>query len=170
MKIVIVGGVAGGANVATRARRLSESAEIVLVERGPYVSFANCGLPYHIGGEIENRDALIVQSPERLRRAFNIDVRVLQEVTAIDRENKTVCIRNVLTRETASEGYDHLVLSTGAAPLRPALPGIDLPDIFTLPRRPCVQQRVPGQVIRACLPGPPRGRFRTPRSGDPSCR
>src|SRR5688572_8455695 len=126
MKIVIVGGVAGGANVATRARRLSEAAEIVVIERGPYVSFANCGLPYHIGGEIRSRDALLLQTPEGLRNSFNIDVRVLHEVSAIDRETKTVWIRNLVTGQSSQEGYDHLVLSTGAAPIRPALPGVDL--------------------------------------------
>lgn len=132
MKIVIVGGVAGGANVATRARRLSESAEIVLIERGPFVSFANCGLPYHIGGEIPRRDSLLVQTPEGLRSSFNIDVRVLHEVTAIDRKTKTVWIRDLVTGRISQERYDHLVLATGAVPIRPALPGIDLTGIFAL--------------------------------------
>jgi NADPH-dependent 2,4-dienoyl-CoA reductase/sulfur reductase-like enzyme/rhodanese-related sulfurtransferase len=132
VKIVIVGGVAGGANVATRARRLSEDAEIVLIEKGAYISFANCGLPYHIGGEIPTRDALLVQTPEALRQTFRIDVRVRHEAVAIDRESKSVWIRNLATGETLSESYDHLVLATGAVPLRPSLPGIDLPGIFAL--------------------------------------
>jgi len=132
MKIIIVGGVAGGASVATRARRLSEDAEIIVIERGPYVSFANCGLPYHIGGEIARRDALLVQTPEGLRKSFHIDVRVLHEVAAIDRYTKTVWIRNLTTGQISEESYDHLVLSTGAVPLRPRLPGIDLPGIFSL--------------------------------------
>ena len=132
MKIVIVGGVAGGANVATRARRLSESAEIVLIERGPYISFANCGLPYHIGGEIPSRDSLLVQTPEQLRRTFEIDVRVRHEVIAIDRDTKSIWIRNLSTGQTFAESYDHLVLTPGAVPLRPALPGIDLDGVFAL--------------------------------------
>jgi len=132
MKIVIVGGVAGGANVATRARRLSEEVEIVLLERGPNVSFANCGLPYHIGGEIADRKKLLVQTAEGLRQLFNIDVRELNEVIEIHRSKKCVSIRNLSSGEIYEETYDHLVLSTGATPLRPALPGIDLPGIFSL--------------------------------------
>jgi len=132
MKIVIVGGVAGGANVATRARRLSEEVEIVLLERGPNVSFANCGLPYHIGGEIADRKKLLVQTAEGLRKLFNIDVRELNEVIEIHRSKKCVSIRNLSSGEIYEETYDHLVLSTGATPLRPALPGIDLPGIFSL--------------------------------------
>ncbi len=131
-KIVIIGGVAGGANVATRARRLSESAEIVLIERGPYISFANCGLPYHIGGEIPSRNSLLVQTPEDLKRTFQIDVRVRHEAIAIDRETNSVWIRDLATGNASQERYDHLVLATGATPLRPDVPGIDLPGIFGL--------------------------------------
>jgi NADPH-dependent 2,4-dienoyl-CoA reductase/sulfur reductase-like enzyme/rhodanese-related sulfurtransferase len=132
MRIVIVGGVAGGANVATRARRLSEEVEIVLFERGEHVSFANCGLPYHIGGEISDRNKLLVQTAEGLRKSFNIDVRELNEVTGIDKDRKVVNVKNLTTGNTYEERYDHLVLSPGASPLRPSLPGLDLPGIFSL--------------------------------------
>lgn len=132
MKIVIVGGVAGGASAATRARRLSEEAEIVLVERGPDVSFANCGLPYHIGGEIVDRAKLLVVTPARLKERFNIDVRVRSAVESIDRSAKKVQIRDLATGREYEESYDRLILSPGAAPLRPPIPGIDLPGVFTL--------------------------------------
>lgn len=132
LKLVIVGGVAGGASAAARARRLSESAEIILVERGPYVSFANCGLPYHIGGEIGQRDKLLVQTVDGLRQRFRLDVRTRCEVTAIDAANRTVRIRNLETGEEQTEAYDKLVLSPGAAPLRPPIPGIDHARIHTL--------------------------------------
>jgi NADPH-dependent 2,4-dienoyl-CoA reductase/sulfur reductase-like enzyme/rhodanese-related sulfurtransferase len=132
VKLVIVGGVAGGASAATRARRLSESAEIVLIERGPDVSFANCGLPYFIGGTIAEREKLLVAKPEMLRERFRLDVRTRSEVTGIDREGKTVHVREVETGREYDESYDKLILSPGAAPLRPGLPGIDLPGIHTL--------------------------------------
>jgi len=132
LKIVVIGGVAGGANFATRARRLSEAAEIVLIERGPYVSFANCGMPYHIGGEIPSRDDLLLQTPESLAQTFGLDVRISHDAIRIDRHHKEVWIRNLATGETTAEQYDHLVLATGAVPVRPALPGIDLPGIFAL--------------------------------------
>lgn len=132
MKLVIVGGVAGGASAAARARRLSEDAQIVLFERGPDVSFANCGLPYHIGGEIVQRDKLLVVTPERLRTRFNLDVRVRSSVESIDRSSKRVRIRNLATGEEYDEAYDKLILAPGAAPIRPPQPGIDLPGIFTL--------------------------------------
>ena len=131
-KLVIVGGVAGGASAAARARRLSEAAEIVILERGPYVSFANCGLPYHIGGEIEKRDALLLHTPDSLRARFNIDVRTQHEATAIDRAAKTVTVRNLQTGQEYIEQYDALILSPGAAPIRPPLPGIDDPRVLTL--------------------------------------
>ncbi len=131
-KIVIVGGVAGGASAATRARRLDESAEIVLIERGPDISFANCGMPYYIGGEITNRDKMLVAKPELLRNRFNIDVRVRTEVTSIDRTAKTVQLHNLLTGKESSESYDYLILSPGASPIRPPLPGVDLPGIHVL--------------------------------------
>ncbi len=132
MKVVIVGGVAGGASAAARARRLSEDAHIVLIERGPDVSFANCGLPYYIGGMIADRSKLLVVTPERLRTRFNLDVRTRCSVEAIDRAQQTVRIHNLETGEEHDESYDRLILAPGAAPLRPPIPGIDLPGIFTL--------------------------------------
>ncbi len=131
-KIVIIGGVAGGASAAARARRLSENSEIILIERGPYVSFANCGLPYHIGGEIADRDRLLVTTPEQLRTRFRIDVRTLNEVTAIDPAKKEVEIKNLESGEVYTETYDALVLSPGAEPIRPPIPGIDSPKVLTL--------------------------------------
>ncbi len=132
MKIVIVGGVAGGASTAARARRLDETAEIIILEKDRYVSYANCGLPYHIGGVIADRDKLLVQTPERLKQSLNLDVRVGQEVTAIDRANKTVTVKVLASGTTYEETYEKLVLSLGAAPIRPPLPGIDLPQIHVL--------------------------------------
>lgn len=132
MKLVIVGGVAGGASAATRARRLSEEATIVMFERGPDVSFANCGLPYHISDTIPNRDKLLITTPAKLHERFNLDVRVRNEVIAIDRAAKTVRVRNLATGEEFYETYDKLILAPGAAPLRPPIPGLDLPGIFTL--------------------------------------
>lgn len=131
-KIVIVGGVAGGASAAARARRLSESAEIVILERGEHISFANCGLPYHIGGQIPQRSALLLQTPESFKRRFNVDVRIFSEVIAIDRHNRQLTVRNRLTGEQLYESYDKLLLSPGAAPVQPPLPGLDNPRTFTL--------------------------------------
>lgn len=132
MKIIIVGGVAGGASAATRLRRLSEDAQIIMFERGPDVSFANCGMPYHIGNEIPDRNKLLVVTPERLKERFNLDVRVHTEITQIDPQAKKVTARNVLTGETSTESYDKLILATGAAPFRPQIEGIDHPRIHTL--------------------------------------
>ena len=132
MKLVIVGGVAGGASAAARARRLSEEAQIVLIERGPDVSFANCGLPYYIGGEIAERSKLLVVKPELLRTRFKLDVRVRSSVESIDRTGKTIHIRDLASGREYDEAYDKLILAPGAAPIRPPLPGIDLPGIFTL--------------------------------------
>ena len=132
MKLLIVGGVAGGASAAARARRLSEDAHIVLFERGPDVSFANCGLPYYLGGEIAERDKLLVVTPDRLRTRFNLDVRVRTSVERIDRAAKKVRVRDLASGREYEETYDKLILAPGAAPLRPPLPGIDLPGIFTL--------------------------------------
>jgi NADPH-dependent 2,4-dienoyl-CoA reductase/sulfur reductase-like enzyme/rhodanese-related sulfurtransferase len=132
MKIVIVGGVAGGASAAARARRLAESAEIVVLERGPDVSFANCGLPYYVGGEIAPRDKLLVTTPARLRERFRLDVRTRSNVESIDRAGKTVRVRELDTGRTYDEPYDALLLAPGAAPLRPPLPGGDSPAVLTL--------------------------------------
>jgi len=130
MKVVIVGGVAGGASCAARLRRLDEKAEILMVERGPYVSYANCGLPYHVGGVIEKESSLLVASERTFRDMFAIDVRTHCEAVSISPENKTVNLRNVQTGEVTAEPYDKLVLSPGASSVRPPLPGIDLPGIF----------------------------------------
>ena len=132
MKYLIIGGVAGGATVAARLRRLDEQAEIILVERGKYVSYANCGLPYYIGGTIDDRQKLFVQTAQGFTDRFRIDIRTEQEVIAIDRAERRVNIRRVLTGETYTESYDRLVLSPGAEPLRPRIEGIDHPRILTL--------------------------------------
>lgn len=132
MKLLIVGGVAGGASAAARARRLSEDAEIIVFERGPDVSFANCGLPYYLGGEIKERDRLLVTTPERLRERFRLDVRTRTSVEAIDRTAKKVRVRDLQTGRDYEESYDKLILAPGAAPLKPPVPGVDLPGIFTL--------------------------------------
>jgi NADPH-dependent 2,4-dienoyl-CoA reductase/sulfur reductase-like enzyme/rhodanese-related sulfurtransferase len=132
MKIVIVGGVAGGASAATRARRLSESAHIVLLERGPDVSFANCGLPYYIGGQIKDRSKLIVVTPARLRERFNLDVRTLSSALAIDRQRKVIRIRDLNEGRDYEESYDKLILSPGASPIRLEVAGADLPGIYPL--------------------------------------
>ena len=131
-RVLILGGVAGGASCATRLRRLCEDCEIVVFDRGPYVSFANCGLPYYVGDVIQDEAKLLVATPELFRQRFNIDVRVDSEVTRIDRDAHTIEIVERRTGRTYVERYDALVLSLGAAPVRPALPGIDLPGIFVL--------------------------------------
>jgi len=132
MKLLIVGGVAGGASAAARSRRLSEGAEIIVFERGPDVSFANCGLPYFIGGEIAERKKLLVTTPEQLRTRFKLDVRTRTSVESIDRAAKKVRVRDLASGREYEEFYDKLLLAPGAAPLRPPIPGIDLPGIFTL--------------------------------------
>ena len=132
MRYVIVGGVAGGASTAARLRRLDENAEIILVEKGPYISYANCGLPYYIGDVIHQRDELFVQTPASFGGRFNIDVRVMNEVTDIDTIKKQLEIKDLNLNSTYNINYDKLVLSPGAEPIRPPLPGIDLPGIFTL--------------------------------------
>jgi NADPH-dependent 2,4-dienoyl-CoA reductase/sulfur reductase-like enzyme/rhodanese-related sulfurtransferase len=130
MKVIIVGGVAGGASCAARLRRLDEKAEILMVERGPYVSYANCGLPYHIGDVIEDESSLLVASEKTFREQFAIDCRTRCEVVAISTEKKTVELKNHVTGQSSTEPYDKLVLSPGAPSIRPPLPGIDLPGIF----------------------------------------
>ncbi|HUO74176.1 MAG TPA: FAD-dependent oxidoreductase [Solirubrobacteraceae bacterium] len=129
-KVIIVGGVAGGASCAARLRRLDEQAEIVMVERGPYVSFANCGLPYHVGGVIEHESDLLVASPELFRGHFRVDCRTGCEAIGISPSEKSVQLRDLASGEVSTESYDKLVLSPGAASIRPPLPGIDLPGIF----------------------------------------
>lgn len=130
MKVIIVGGVAGGASCAARLRRLDEKAEILMVERGPYVSYANCGLPYHVGNVIEKESSLLVASEKTFREWFAVDCRTLCEAIRISPEQKTVDLRDVATGAVTTESYDKLVLSPGASSIRPPLPGIDLPGIF----------------------------------------
>ena len=130
LKVIIVGGVAGGASCAARLRRLDEDAEIIMVERGPYVSYANCGLPYHVGGVIPRESSLLVADERVFREQFAIDARTRCEAIAIAPQEKTVQLRNVATGEVTTESYDKLVLSPGAAPISPPLPGIDLPGVF----------------------------------------
>ena len=125
-KILIVGGVAGGATAAARLRRIDEEAEIILIEKGPYISFANCGLPYHISGVISDRESLLVQTVEGFRARFNVDVRVESEATYIDREKKELVIKNLKTGEEYRESYNYLILSPGAAPIKPNLKGINV--------------------------------------------
>jgi NADPH-dependent 2,4-dienoyl-CoA reductase/sulfur reductase-like enzyme/rhodanese-related sulfurtransferase len=130
MKVIIIGGVAGGASCAARLRRLDEQAEILMVERGPYVSFANCGLPYHVGGVIEHESDLLVANERVFREQFAVDCRTGCEAIGISPEEKTVQLRDVASGEVTSESYDKLVLSPGAPSIHPSLPGIDLPGIF----------------------------------------
>ena len=127
-KIVIIGGVAGGASAAARARRLSEDAEIIMFERGPFVSFANCGLPYHIGGDIKERGNLLLQTPESFLARFNVDVRVNNEVISIDSKNKSVEVKDHKTGEIYHESYDKLILSPGAEPVKPDIKGFEKKD------------------------------------------
>lgn len=132
MKILIVGGVAGGATAATRLRRLSEENEVIIFEKGQYVSFANCGLPYHISGTIDKRDALLLQTPESLNERYNLDVRVFSEVLSINKEEKTISVKNLQTEEIYAENYDKLLLSPGAEPIKPPFEGINSDKIYTL--------------------------------------
>jgi NADPH-dependent 2,4-dienoyl-CoA reductase/sulfur reductase-like enzyme/rhodanese-related sulfurtransferase len=138
-RVVIVGGVAGGAGAATRARRLCEDCEIVVLERGPYVSFANCGLPYFIGGEIIQRNSLLLQTPATLRAQFNLDVRVNSEVLSIDAKQQIITVREVVTGREYDLPYDALVLSPGASPLRPPIPGIERPGHFSVRNIPDIE-------------------------------
>lgn len=125
MRIVIVGGVAGGMSAATRSRRLDTAAEIIVLEKSGHVSYANCGLPYYVGGVIEEESDLLLQTPQSLHARFRLDVRVLQEVTGINRNKKTVSVRNLSTRESYELGYDKLILSPGASPVVPPIPGVE---------------------------------------------
>lgn len=132
MKVIIVGGVAGGASAAARLRRNNENAEIILIERGEFISYANCGLPYYIGGTIVDKEALTLQTPESFNARFNIDIRVLSEATEIDSDNKKITILDKRTGESYEESYDKLVLSPGAEPITPKIDGIDNDRVFTL--------------------------------------
>ncbi len=132
MRLVVVGGVAAGASVAARARRLDEFAEIIVFERSGNVSFANCGLPYHIGGTIRDRSRLLLQTPASLRENLDIDVRIMTEVTAIDPEAHTVTVRNLDTGEEYTQTWDRLALCPGSSPFRPPLPGLDDPRVHVL--------------------------------------
>lgn len=132
LRIVIIGGVAGGASAAARARRVNAHAEIIVLEKGPYISFANCGLPYHIGGDIAKRESLLVATPELFQQRFRIEIRTLQEATAIDRHQKSVSVKNHATGETYSLPYDKLVIATGSEPLRPAFYPTQAPNAFQL--------------------------------------
>ena len=132
MKILIIGGVAGGASSAARLRRLDEKAEIVILERGEYVSFANCGLPYYIGGKIIDRSDLTLQTPESFKKRFNIDIRTFSEAIAVAPASKIVTVKNLKTGELYPESYDKLVLSPGAAPIVSRIPGIESEKVFTL--------------------------------------
>ena len=132
MKYLIVGGVAGGATTAARLRRMNEHCTIIIFERGEYISYANCGLPYYIGGAIPQRSNLFVQTPESFGKRFNVDIRTFSEVIAIDKGKKLVTVKEVRTGKTYEENYDKLILSPGAEPVRPSLPGINMEGIFTL--------------------------------------
>lgn len=131
-KILVIGGVAGGASAAARARRLSEDAEIIIFDRGPFVSFANCGLPYFVGNVIKEEKNLLVATPQLFKERFNIEVRLESDVLSIDRASHSIRVRDLKTGREYDESYDALVLSPGASPIRPPLPGIDLPGIFSL--------------------------------------
>ena len=132
MKVVIIGGVAGGATAAARIRRLDEKAEIIVFEKSGYVSYANCGLPYYIGGVIQDQAELTLQTPESFWKRFQIRMKVRHEVTGIFPERKTVSVKNLNTGESFEETYDKLLISTGAKPIWPQLPGTDLDTLFTL--------------------------------------
>ncbi len=132
MKTIIIGGVAGGASAAARLRRLDEACEIVILERGDFISFANCGLPYYIGGAITDKNDLTLQTPESFRKRFNIDVRIKNEAVRISPEEKTVTVKNLKSGEIYTESYDNLILSPGAEPIKPNIEGIDSNIVFTL--------------------------------------
>ncbi|HJO95981.1 MAG TPA: FAD-dependent oxidoreductase [Victivallales bacterium] len=156
MKILIIGGVAGGASAAARIRRLDEKVEIVLFERGEYISFANCGLPYHISKTIPERDSLLVMTPESMKGRANIDVRIKQEVISINKSNKKVEVKNLETGKTYEETYDKLILSPGSSPLRPPIPGADDPDVFvlwTIPDMDKIMTRINNKSKKAVVVG-----------------
>ena len=131
-RILVIGGVAGGASAAARLRRLDENATITVFEKGPFVSFANCGLPYYVGDVIKDDKDLVIATPARFKERFNIEVKTMHEVLKINKEDKTIEVKDLNTDDTSVESYDALVLAPGAFPIRPPLPGIDLPGIFLL--------------------------------------
>jgi len=145
MKLVIIGGVAGGATAAARARRVSEDARIILFERGEFISFANCGLPYYVGGSIPERGRLLVTTAAAFQSRYRIDIRTFSEVLSIDRARKTVTVKNHASKETYTETYDKLILSPGASPIMPPVPGIDHAKVFTLRTIPDADR------IKACI-------------------
>ncbi|WP_040196342.1 FAD-dependent oxidoreductase [Candidatus Soleaferrea massiliensis] len=154
MKVVIIGGVAGGASAAARLRRLDENAQIILLERSEYISYANCGLPYYIGGEITDPDMLTLQSPQSFWSRFRIDTRIFNEAVGIDPQNRRVTVRNLQTGETYEEAYDKLILSPGAKPIVPPIEGIDQKGVFTLrtiPDTERIQQYAVSENIRSAV-------------------
>ena len=154
MKVCIIGGVAGGATAAARLRRLDESAQIVMFERGEYISFANCGLPYHISGRIKERNKLLLQTPERLWANFRIEVRVRNEVLAIDRSRKLLRVKNLTTGEEYAESYDYLVLSPGAYPLIPPIEGSGAAmfmSLYDIPGMDAVIARINDQRVQEAV-------------------
>ncbi|MCF7792290.1 MAG: FAD-dependent oxidoreductase [Victivallales bacterium] len=156
MKLLIVGGVAGGASAAARARRLDENAEIILFERGEYISFANCGLPYHIGKEISDRESLLVMTPEKFNGRADIDIRIKNEITGINPKEKTVSVRNIEKDNNYTESYDKLILSPGSSPLVPPVPGAGDPDInvlWTIPDMDRIMKKVDSGIKHAVVVG-----------------
>ncbi len=150
-KVLIVGGVAGGASTAARLRRMDENIEIIMFERGQYISFANCGLPYYIGGTIEERKALLLQTPADMKARFNIDVRVLNEVVSVNKEEKLLEVKDLNTGEIYKESYDILVLSPGSTPIKPPIPSIEKENIFSLwniPDTDAIKSYVDGHDIK----------------------
>lgn len=132
-RILVVGGVAGGASVAARIRRIDAEAEIIMFEKGPHVSFSNCALPYYLSGTVAKSESLVIMSPEKFRKSYDIDARVQSEVVSIDRQGKTIEVKNTITNETVKEAYDFLVLAPGATPIRPgSIKGVNLPHVFTI--------------------------------------
>jgi NADPH-dependent 2,4-dienoyl-CoA reductase/sulfur reductase-like enzyme len=155
MKVIIVGGVAAGAGAAARLRRLDEKAEIILIERGEYISYANCGLPYHLGGVIPKRESLILSTPEKFTKRFNLTIRTNSEVAAIDPQNHKVTIRGK-DGSLTEESYDKLVLATGSSPIMAQIPGIDDPRVmrlWTIPDMDAINQRVKDGAKRAVVVG-----------------
>ncbi len=156
MKLVIVGGVAGGASAAARARRVDENAEIVMFERGEFISFANCGLPYHVGEVIPERSKLLVMTPQKFKKRFNIDVRTRNDVISINRDRKTVTVRRTDEGEIYEECYDKLILATGSSPIHPPIPGVSDPDVmplWTIPDMDRIKARVDSGAKRAVVIG-----------------